>query len=191
MFSTRILRLTPPLRRAVSSQLMPLSITSFWRSNSTFSGIRIDTERASDGKRGDSWNNPVGEEMAKNPTYSTKEIWEARHAATQDQLRRSPPADAYSGSLHLEPLHEKYLSRVSTGRSVKVYNGEFADAHKKLETVLSRNKVRATVISQQRHEKKGVKRRKIRSITWRKYFAHQVKNYTCPSHFGTLITHQH
>ncbi|KAJ6496655.1 hypothetical protein C8R47DRAFT_350116 [Mycena vitilis] len=73
------------------------------------------------------------------------------------QLQSQPIADAYSG------------------RSVKVKEGQFADAVRKFETILSKNQVKRTIRLTERHEKKGPKRRRIKSQQWRKHFANQVR----------------
>ncbi|KAM6500541.1 hypothetical protein JOM56_003555, partial [Amanita muscaria] len=62
-----------------------------------------------------------------------------------------------------------------SGRSVRVLNGHLADAFKKLDIILSRNKVRMQVRKDERHEQKGAKRRRLSSERWRKRFAHEVR----------------
>ncbi|KAF8894592.1 hypothetical protein BD779DRAFT_1467185 [Infundibulicybe gibba] len=88
---------------------------------------------------------------------SVEERWKARSRDALSQLARRPPANAYSG------------------RSVKVTNGNVAEAYKQLENILSRNKVKAQLRLAARHEKKGVKRRRLSSERWRKNFAHEVR----------------
>ncbi|KAJ7219248.1 hypothetical protein GGX14DRAFT_356167, partial [Mycena pura] len=61
------------------------------------------------------------------------------------------------------------------GRSVKVKGGNFSEAVKELDKILARNRVRTTLFATARHEKKGVKRRRLQSDQWRKHFANQVR----------------
>ena len=56
-----------------------------------------------------------------------------------------------------------------------VYHGDVGAALAKLHTVLQKNAVRATNVRDERHEKKGEKRNRLRSIRWRKRFAHEVR----------------
>jgi small subunit ribosomal protein MRP21 len=49
-----------------------------------------------------------------------------------------------------------------------------AEAYVRLDNLLKRNFVKRTVRLTERHEKKGVKRRRLRSERWRKQFANEV-----------------
>ncbi|KAJ3998181.1 hypothetical protein F5050DRAFT_1746373 [Lentinula boryana] len=60
------------------------------------------------------------------------------------------------------------------GRSAKVVDGDLADAFKKVDMILARNKVRKQLKLAERHEKKGPKRRRLESERWRRLFAHEV-----------------
>lgn len=60
---------------------------------------------------------------------------------------------------------------------MKVSNNDVGDALARLNGILSRNKVRAQLYLAQRHEKKGVKRRRLESERWRRQFAHEVRNF--------------
>lgn len=71
--------------------------------------------------------------------------------------------------------------RCFTGRSIKVTDGNVAEAYKKLETILGRNKVRAQLRLAERHEKKGAKRRRLSSERWRKQFSHEASFTTVPN----------
>lgn len=62
------------------------------------------------------------------------------------------------------------------GRKVVVQSGNVADAIRRLDSILSRNKVKHTVRAQKRHEKKGVKRRRQNSERWRRLFANEVRS---------------
>ncbi|KAG1731903.1 hypothetical protein EDB19DRAFT_1310455 [Suillus lakei] len=89
---------------------------------------------------------------------------QTRHAPTPDELwaERSrsatfnPPADPY------------------TGRRVFV-TGDLGEAFRRLQTRLRRNRVVQEVSRQRRHEKKGVKRRRLSSERWRRVFANEVR----------------
>ncbi|EMD38510.1 hypothetical protein CERSUDRAFT_82785 [Gelatoporia subvermispora B] len=64
-----------------------------------------------------------------------------------------------------------------TGRSVRVTPkaGGAAGALHDLQVILRRNNVMAEYRSQERHEKKGEKRRRLESLRWRRRFAHEVR----------------
>lgn len=48
-------------------------------------------------------------------------------------------------------------------------------AFKRLDAILSRNKVRTQAVQSERHEQKGAKRRRLSSERWRRRFAHEVR----------------
>lgn len=54
--------------------------------------------------------------------------------------------------------------------------GNIAEAIKMLDVRLSRNKVKYELRLAERHEKKGVKRRRLSSERWRKQFANEVRH---------------
>ncbi|TFY72692.1 hypothetical protein EVG20_g290 [Dentipellis fragilis] len=66
-------------------------------------------------------------------------------------------------------------SNAYAGRSVEVRNGAVTEALRRLQTTLSRNRVQQELRATARHEKKGVKRRRLRSQRWRRRFAHEVR----------------
>ncbi|KAJ7285859.1 hypothetical protein C8J57DRAFT_650695 [Mycena rebaudengoi] len=107
-------------------------------------------------QRHDTWNNQVGDHVAPSPP-APEEKWREMSAKIVPHLRTNPPADAYAG------------------RSVKVAGKGFATAYLMLNRCLSRNEVRRTLRMTARHEKKGVKRRRITSEQWRKHFANEVR----------------
>lgn len=63
---------------------------------------------------------------------------------------------------------------VNLGRTVKVVNGDIADATKKLDRILNENNVWRELRLTQRHEKKGAKRRRLSSERWRTRFKDEV-----------------
>ncbi|TFK54907.1 hypothetical protein OE88DRAFT_1642206 [Heliocybe sulcata] len=94
---------------------------------------------------------------------SPEKIWKANHDTFMATMTRVN--DAYSG---------KCLSEL-TGRSIPVLGGNIDQAYKYLESRLNRNRVKAEVRYQERHEKKGIKRNRLKSERWRRRFAHEVR----------------
>ncbi|KAG7092434.1 hypothetical protein E1B28_008790 [Marasmius oreades] len=86
-----------------------------------------------------------------------EELWKQMSEEAKDELERYPPHDPYFG------------------RSVKVVDGNIQEAFRRLSTILSRNKVAKQLRMAERHEKKGVKRRRLESERWRRLFAHEVR----------------
>ncbi|KAI0670477.1 hypothetical protein C8Q78DRAFT_1079439 [Trametes maxima] len=86
---------------------------------------------------------------------SPEVIWSNREEAQVKRLQR--PNDAYSG------------------RSVPVIGNEVTVALSKLRGILQVNAVRATNVRDERHEKKGEKRNRLKSLRWRRRFAHEVR----------------
>ena len=67
------------------------------------------------------------------------------------------------------------------GRTVHVrVEGDLAIAYRQLDKILNQNKVRATLMMTERHEKPGVKRRRLSSQRWRKRFADEVRGPVTP-----------
>lgn len=68
-----------------------------------------------------------------------------------------------------------------TGRTVYVRNEDgFLNAYTRVQQILRDNNVRKELYRTQRHEKKGVKRRRLESERWRKRFAHEVCSFRLP-----------
>ena len=66
--------------------------------------------------------------------------------------------------------------------------GDVGSALAKLKNILAVNAVRVTNIRDERHEKKGEKRNRLRSLRWRRRFAHEVRpRPMAPRRFGVLI----
>ncbi|KAH9854131.1 hypothetical protein C2E23DRAFT_884238 [Lenzites betulinus] len=84
-----------------------------------------------------------------------EDIWKNKESNEVKEL--SPPNNAYSG------------------RSVQVTNNEVAFALMKLKGILTVNAVRHTAVRDERHEKKGEKRNRLKSVRWRRRFAHEVR----------------
>ncbi|TFK80928.1 hypothetical protein K466DRAFT_667427 [Polyporus arcularius HHB13444] len=62
-----------------------------------------------------------------------------------------------------------------SGRSVSVEKGDVHSALVKLKGILTINAVRYTHVRDERHEKKGEKRNRLKSQRWRRRFAHEVR----------------
>ncbi|KAI0721673.1 hypothetical protein C8T65DRAFT_630839 [Cerioporus squamosus] len=86
---------------------------------------------------------------------SPETIWNAWEKRVVAQLPR--PHTAYSG------------------RSVAVVKGDVQSALVKLKGILTINAVRSSHIRDERHEKKGEKRNRLKSQRWRRRFAHEVR----------------
>lgn len=98
-------------------------------------------------------------------------VWE-RMSKEVSRWENVPP-DPYSGmSLCNFCIH--FSTPRSVGRSVHVAR-DLAGAFKRLDSILSRNKVRTQALQSERHEQKGAKRRRLSSERWRKRFAHEVR----------------
>ncbi|KII88543.1 hypothetical protein PLICRDRAFT_628097 [Plicaturopsis crispa FD-325 SS-3] len=72
----------------------------------------------------------------------------------------------------------KYLPKPPgpyAGRTVAVRDGAVAEAYNRLMRRLRGNNMWREIRSQSRHEKKGVKRRRLRSVRWRRRFAAEVR----------------
>lgn len=143
------------------------------RPSGPYDGISIGTNSRGERDPDASWNNQVGHHVA--PEMTPADRWRQNSLSTVAALQRFQIPDAYTGLRTLiMPNANPNLNSLS-GRSIRVKEGHFAEAVRDLERVLSRNQVRATLRNTERHEKKGVKRRRIHSEQWRKHFAHQVR----------------
>ncbi|ESK96949.1 hypothetical protein Moror_6527 [Moniliophthora roreri MCA 2997] len=88
---------------------------------------------------------------------SPEAVWKRMSATAHEELQKNPPNHSY------------------IGRSVRVVDGNVQDAFSRLKRLLNRNAVRLTWRADERHERKGEKRRRLRSIRWRRIFAHHVR----------------
>ena len=71
-------------------------------------------------------------------------------------------------------LHWIFADPLS-GRTVRVQNRDLSEAFRQLRVILSRNRVPQTFHYQKRHERKGDRRRRLRSENWRKAFKNEVR----------------
>ncbi|KAG1875338.1 hypothetical protein C8R48DRAFT_769339 [Suillus tomentosus] len=104
----------------------------------------------------------------------TQAIWDTidRTAGTAQKQNPPTPDELWaerSRSATFNPPADPY-----TGRRVFV-NGDLGEAFRRLQTRLRRNRVMQEVSRQRRHEKKGVKRRRLSSERWRRMFANEVR----------------
>ncbi|KAL0567427.1 hypothetical protein V5O48_014565 [Marasmius crinis-equi] len=90
-------------------------------------------------------------------TTSNEDQWRRLSMDAMELLERSPP-------------HHPYF-----GRSVPVVDGDIGKSFARLNAILGRNKVHQQLRMSERHEKKGVKRRRLESERWRRLFAHEVR----------------
>ncbi|KAJ7109351.1 hypothetical protein C8R44DRAFT_743623 [Mycena epipterygia] len=105
----------------------------------------------------DTWDDhPISDKIVE-PTTPAAEKWRAQSRYTVPLLLKHRPADAYQG------------------RSVQVGARSFGEAAAELDRILNNNRVRYTLFKTERHEKKGERRRRIKSEQWRKHFANQVR----------------
>ncbi|KAF9564658.1 hypothetical protein CPC08DRAFT_734350 [Agrocybe pediades] len=85
-----------------------------------------------------------------------EERWKESSKRALEDARNSPPANPYSGRT------------VEVGKNLSA-------TFRKLDAILARNQVRKQLRLTERHEKKGVKRRRLSSERWRKRFADEVR----------------
>lgn len=64
------------------------------------------------------------------------------------------------------------------GRSVMVRDGDTGTAYNRLRSILSRNNILREANMAKRHEKRGVKRRRLASERWRRVFANEVPSFS-------------
>ncbi|KAG9011049.1 hypothetical protein FRB94_008970 [Tulasnella sp. JGI-2019a] len=96
----------------------------------------------------------------KSPQITAAEAWAEGSAKVQERLALKPLPNAFSG------------------RSVPITRSgseAFAQGFRKLQGILRANNVYQTVRAQKRHEKKGVKRRRLASQTHRRKFAQLIR----------------
>jgi hypothetical protein len=98
-------------------------------------------------------------------------VWE-RMSKEVSRWENVPP-DPYAGMSLLTSVYF-FLTARFVGRSVHV-SRDLAGAFRRLDSILSRNKVRTQALQSERHEQKGAKRRRLSSERWRKRFAHEVR----------------
>ncbi|KAI0748024.1 hypothetical protein C8Q80DRAFT_1270472 [Daedaleopsis nitida] len=109
---------------------------------------------------------------------NTAAAWQTiRKAASQNTSvhQKGSPDERWE---QLETSRVKGLLRphnAYSGRSVAVYRGDVGSALSTLKNILNANGVRYSHVRDERHEKKGEKRNRLRSLRWRRRFAHEVR----------------
>ncbi|KAJ3867210.1 hypothetical protein EV359DRAFT_78776 [Lentinula novae-zelandiae] len=83
----------------------------------------------------------------------------------------STPAEIWAQNSHVTRMSIAEAGLVNDPYS----DGDLADAFRRLDMILARNKVRKQLKLAERHEKKGPKRRRLESERWRRLFAHEVR----------------
>ncbi|KAF8921330.1 hypothetical protein CPB85DRAFT_1428329 [Mucidula mucida] len=99
---------------------------------------------------------PQGADAPKEPIHWTEYKWSEMSRNAFTSLKAKPVPDAF------------------TGRNVRINNSNVLAAFAKLSGVLKTNNVMYELRKTKRHEKKGVKRRRLESETWRRVFAHEA-----------------
>lgn len=123
----------------------------------------------------------IGQNAANKKTSpsTADEKWQQKSETAKANLSDRPPANAYTGHDILVIYNPIYLNCVyPIGRTVPVKSGNVAEAYQKLHNILQRNRVRPQLRLAARHEKKGVKRRRLSSERWRRQFAHEVSQFS-------------
>lgn len=104
----------------------------------------------------------------------------ATHYATDSLKKSMGPGISKSAAEEWARRSDYAMSKLCepptaySGRTVEVRNS-LATAYNTLRSVISKNNIIAELRQQQRHEKKGYKRRRLRSERWRRLFASQVR----------------
>ncbi|KAL6308992.1 hypothetical protein BKA93DRAFT_821826 [Sparassis latifolia] len=88
-------------------------------------------------------------------TKSPDEVWKEWELTRVNHLVK--PSNAYSG------------------RSIPVGKYEAGSAYIRLMRIIRNNKLIREMVAARRHEKKGEKRRRLKSERWRRRFAHEVR----------------
>jgi len=109
----------------------------------------------------------VPREMKKDQNWDDIAVYTESHAA------KLSPEQIWSA------MSERHLAvlppSIYAGRSVPVKHGDISRAMNSLSTRLRANRVQKTWKYQMRHEKKGVKRRRLKSERWRRRFADEIR----------------
>lgn len=179
-FTQRLQVLPKILRQNVYSHTQRVASTPAFHSRLLFSTPLTNFEsplQSPEMKRDPSWKGLTAYTDSRLGESSSEDIWRAM----SERHLRIGPATVYAGSLLSRSLVlSMRLNHSSTGRSVPVRNGDISRAMASLSLRLRANKVVKTWKYQMRHEKKGVKRRRLKSERWRRRFADEV----CRSSLG-------
>ncbi|KAJ3987308.1 hypothetical protein F5890DRAFT_811007 [Lentinula detonsa] len=157
--------------RILSSRLAPSPILSYLASAGPLHRL-LTTSAASKAalRTKDSIWNPVDS--------ATKQVSEKITQVASKGAEKTP-ANLWEEQSENVKLQLADIGRITNdpyiGRSAKVVDGDLADAFKRLDMILARNKVRKQLKLAERHEKKGPKRRRLESERWRRLFAHEVR----------------
>ncbi|KAK0197136.1 hypothetical protein F5146DRAFT_30378 [Armillaria mellea] len=114
--------------------------------------------------------------------YQPKAEFQSGMVPVLPALERMPDRDSVGATPeHIWKTHAKSVYDSTkdisppTAYSVRV-RSNIMDSYAMLSNLLQRNNVRRELGKASRHEKKGVKRRRLASETWRRVFAHEVRN---------------
>ncbi|RPD66034.1 hypothetical protein L226DRAFT_566517 [Lentinus tigrinus ALCF2SS1-7] len=111
------------------------------------------------------------------PPGQWNQLWNiaSHNSKPEYQSDKQPPEVIWA---NWEKLQVAHLPRPHTpyfGRSVYVEKGDVQSALVKLKGILTINAVRPSHVRDERHEKKGEKRNRLKSQRWRRRFAHEVR----------------
>ncbi|KAK7467103.1 hypothetical protein VKT23_004163 [Stygiomarasmius scandens] len=128
------------------SKTLPYSYTSQRLSDSQWQAVEDSLDEVS----------KLHQQAAGSVHQSCEKTWQLRSQNAQESLAKA----------RINPY---------SGRTVSVTDGNVSLALKRLDSILNRNRVRKQLRLTERHEKKGVKRRRLESERWRRLFAHEVR----------------
>ncbi|RDX56882.1 hypothetical protein OH76DRAFT_1426796 [Lentinus brumalis] len=170
------------LRQCSRHSAAGIAVAHRFRSVSTGSSFAsaptwIDRNNKLGSKTG-TWDHILGitniEDARKTRKQTPETIWDTWEKQKVAQLPR--PHTPYSGeSCTTWCVRHRSLHLLPTGRSVSVEKGDVHSALVKLKGILTINAVRYTHVRDERHEKKGEKRNRLKSQRWRRRFAHEVR----------------
>ncbi|KAF9053651.1 hypothetical protein BDZ89DRAFT_289182 [Hymenopellis radicata] len=151
-----LLQLVKPSVRLIQRRAIPASVHAPRTAYSTGNGFDtiIATEK---GPEVADTALPTGAQVEKEPIAWQDHKWSEMSRNAFASLVAKPVPDAV------------------TGRYIKINNSNVMAAFAKLSGVLKANNVMYELRKTRRHEKKGVKRRRLASETWRRVFAHEVR----------------
>ncbi|KAI0798052.1 hypothetical protein C8Q75DRAFT_801946 [Abortiporus biennis] len=107
------------------------------------------------------------------PEPTLEEAWKQQEYLHVQFLR--PPPGPYAGMLTQTLQCAHSFIHLYPGRTVPVLSNNFATAYSDLSQLLRHNKVQSELRLTKRHERKGDKRRRLKSERWRRLFAHMVR----------------
>lgn len=145
--------------------------------------------RRSDGHQWDNIRASMPRQSSGNKDF--EEEW--RQGSIKDASQLLAPSHTYLGKLFSQATtlaDELHALSSILGRSVQVRDGNVGAAYRKLGGILTQNHVWEELRRTERHEKKGAKRRRLRSERWRTRFKEEVSlrpMFTFPLHSNSNL----